>query len=416
MKRTIKSIVKLMSFGFIGLALLSCSKNETVPVNQDKAIGFNTYTGRAVSKADGSLIDKGTTTLLNGKQFVVFAYNTKTADWTGAVNNVFMKAVPVKYEGTTGDAADKIDASKYTYSPLRYWPNDEANNKLSFFAYYPYQGAGITPPQDGNGWGSYGFAAQTDPKNMIDFCLSEVAPNMTYNNTNSGQKGVVNMKFYHTLTMVKFQIKTDKDYNAYTTGDDTQDEPQVDAANSTVITLKSISLAGVKTTGTLTPVAVPTTENPAKAKWTAQAGATALNVFPASETGKALSTTAVFLPTGTEKDDAYLMVPQELGDDVIATVTYTVKTGSDAEVTNTAKVQLNLAKIVPAQGQPTEGIAEWKMNQNIVYTFVVGLQPIQFIAEVADWDPVTTATDFVIPTTPADNSGSGSGSGSGEGA
>ncbi|MBR6465962.1 MAG: fimbrillin family protein [Bacteroidales bacterium] len=324
------------------VAFASCSKSDVEKAAETKAIGFNGYTGRAVTKANASLIDKGTTELLSGSKFVVYAYNTGSAAWAKSVSDVFMNGVTVTYAG-----GGKTDPTKYTYTPLRYWPNDEANNKLTFFAYYPQGGTGITAPT--NGWGAYSFTAQTDPKNMVDFCLSEVAANQVYSSTNSGTDGVVNMKFYHTLTMVKFQVKTDADY----------------ATDGTTITLKSISLAGVKTTGTLTP-------DNTTAAWSAQAGATALDVCTADKT---LSTSAIFVPTGTEKNDAYLMVPQTLGDDVIATIVYEVKTGSDAAVTNTATVQLNTDATVKA----------WDMNKNIVYTFVVGLKPIKFTAEVADW-------------------------------
>ncbi len=347
MKMTIKSIFKLMGVAFISVAMLSCSKNESEPA-QTKAIGFNTYTGRAISKAGNSLINKGTTTLAEGAKFVVYAYNTKNAAWAGTVSDVFMNGVTVTYEG--GGATDP---DKYTYTPMRYWPNDEANNKLSFFAYYPQGGQGITAPT--NGWGGYSFTAQTNPKNMVDFCLSQVAADQTYTSTNSGTNGVVNMKFYHTLTMVKFKVKTDAAYTG------------------TTITLKSISLAGVKTTGTLTP-------SNTTAAWTNQDNAVAMDVFPAGS--KVLSTTDVFVPTGTEIDDAYLMIPQTLGDNVVATITYTVKTGDDAEVTNTATVKLNSDATVKA----------WDMNKNIVYTFVVGLRPIKFIAEVNDWADVQGAS------------------------
>ena len=153
------------------VAFASCSKNETAPV-QDKVLGFNAYTGRTVTKADASLIDKGTTTLLDGSKFVVYAYNTGSVAWAKSVSNVFMNNVTVTYAG--GGATDP---EKYTYSPLRYWPNDEANNKLTFFAYYPQGGTGITAAT--NGWGAYQFEAQTDPKNMIDFCMSQVAADQT---------------------------------------------------------------------------------------------------------------------------------------------------------------------------------------------------------------------------------------------
>ena len=331
------------------VAFASCSKNEAEPA-QNKALGFNAYTGRAITKADASLIDKGTTELLDGSKFVVYAYNTGSAAWAGSVSNVFMNDVTVTYAGGGAD-----NPAKYTYSPLRYWPNDEANNKLTFFAYYPQGGTGITAAT--NGWGAYSFTAQTDPADMIDFCMSEVAADQVYSNTNSGTDGVVNMKFYHTLTMVKFQVKTDADY----------------VTDGTTITLKSISLAGVKTTGKLTP-------DNATAAWSDLGGATALEVFPTGTLD--LSETEAFVPTGTEADDAYLMIPQTLGDDVVATIVYEVKTGSDDAVTNTATVKLNSDSKVKA----------WDMNKNILYTFVVGLKPIQFIAEVADWDDVQSAS------------------------
>lgn len=396
MKTTLKSIVKLMSFGFIGLALLSCSKNET-PSVQEKAIGFKAYTGRAVTKANSSLIDKGSTTLNSSSVFGVYAYNTGSAAWNpNTGGSLFMKDVAVTY--TSSDAPEgeqNYDPSKdpenYGYSPLRYWPNQESANKLSFFAYYPYSendgDNGITKPT--NGWGAYSFTAQTKPENMVDFCLSQVAENQTYSSTNSGTDGVVNMKFYHTLTMVRFLVKTDVDYSQ----------------NSTVVTLKSISLAAVKTTGKLTP-------STTSAGWASQNDAKAFDIFPASETGLALTATEKSLPSGgavtpatqstpiqTPTEDAYLMIPQDLGDDVVATITYTVKTGTsteEKEVTNIATVKLNSDANVQA----------WVMNKNIIYTFVVGLKPIKFIAEVADWADAQTVNIDVIST--PDNSGSGS--------
>lgn len=385
MKRTIKSIVKLMSFGFIGLALLSCSKSETAPVNQDKAIGFNTYTGRTVTKADASLIDKGTQVLPNGAKFVVYAYNTGSASWAGTVSNVFMKNVTVTYAG--GGATD---ATKYTYSPLRYWPNDEANNLLSFFAYYPANGDGIVPPaaategETSNGWGDYTFTVDTDPTKMVDFCVSEVAPNQKYSLTNHGNEGIVNMKFYHTLTMVKFQVKTDENPNA--------NPPYV--YTGTTITLKSITLAGVNTVGTLSPNNDHLTYD-----WSDATTPKEFNIFTSSEQnpGLIVNSTGAWLPSKTAvaegtpgpAKDAYLMIPQTLSDNVKATIEYTVQTEGDDAVTNTAVVTLN-----------TSDIKAWQKNKNIVYTFIVGLKPIKFIAEVADWDAVTGANfDIPVPTT-----------------
>lgn len=342
------------------VAFASCSKNDQ-PEQREAAIAFSSYTGRAISKADGSFIGKESTELPANSKFAVWAYNTGKTAWNdGPVTNVFMNNVEVTYAGQ-----GKADPSKYTYTPLRYWPNDEANNKLSFFAYYPAGGTGITAPT--NGWGAYTFTAQTTPATMVDFLFSEVAADQTYTHTNSQVNGVVNMKFHHALSMVKFKVNTDKEY-----------------ANTT-IKLVSIKVAGVKTVGTFTPQ----TASP-YGDWDGQTTAADFNVY--AGTPKTLTTTAEFLPTGTEATDAYLMVPQDLGADVIATITYSVKTGEDAEVTNIANVVLNTAK-----DKNNVAINKWKMNQNTVYTFTVGLKPIEFIAEVFDWD-AETVSGIKIPT------------------
>ena len=343
------------------MVFASCSKNDQ-PEQREAAIAFSSYTGRAISKADaGSFIGKGTTELIAGTKFGVWAYATGADPFDGTnTSNVFMNNVEVTYAG-----GGKDDETKYTYSPLRYWPNDEANNKLSFFAVYPFGATGLTAPA--NGWGDYTFTAQTNPANMVDFLFSEVAKDQTYSATNSGKKGVVNMKFHHALSMVKFKVNTDADY----------------AADGTVITLKSIKVAAVNTVGTFKP-AVTTPFG----AWSAQGTPAEFTVFNGT---KALTTTAVFVPTGTEANDAFLMVPQTLSDNVKVTVVYTVKTGSDAEIENTAEIVLNTA--LDSSKNP---ITAWNMNQNTVYTFTVGLKPIQFIAEVVDWD-AETVSGITIP-------------------
>ena len=343
------------------VAFASCSKNDQ-PEQREAAIAFSSYTGRAITKADaGSFIGKGSTALLDNSKFAVYAYATGANAFDGTnTSNVFMNNVEVTYAGGGADVE-----TNYTYSPLRYWPNDEANNKLSFFATYPSGATGLTAPS--NGWGAYSFTAQTAPASMVDFLFSEVAADQTYSSTNSGKKGVVKMKFHHALSMVKFKVNTDADY----------------AADGTTITLKSIKVAAVNTVGTFTPALA----SPFGA-WTAQGTPAEFTVFSGSQ---ALNTTAAFVPTGTEANDAFLMVPQTLADAVVATVVYTVKTGSDAEIENTASIVLNTAK-----DASNNAITAWNMNQNTVYTFTVGLKPIKFIAEVVDWD-AETVSGITIP-------------------
>ena len=68
------------------VAFASCSKNETPLVQEENnAIGFNSYAGRAVSKAGDTFIPEKQTWLNQGKAFGVYAYNTKAATFAPAM-------------------------------------------------------------------------------------------------------------------------------------------------------------------------------------------------------------------------------------------------------------------------------------------------------------------------------------------
>lgn len=347
------------------VAFASCSKNEN-PAAQDKAIGFRSYTGRSVTKADADyFVGKEKTALVLGKQFGVFAYNSGNASWTGGTDNIFMKDVPVKYKTEGADVP-----ANYEYSPLRYWPNDEANNKLSFFAYYPYGVTDIVVPE--KGWGDYSFTAQAEPADMVDFLLSEVEKDQVYSTNN----GVVPMKFHHTLAMVQFKIKT---------------TAEVVADANTKIELISATLKNINTKGDITPALAWS-----DVKWKNLGTPADYEIYPAG----ALELTAdeFTLPSGTTtkaEEDAYLMIPQTLPASTTTTegavleVVYKVTTtdGTETSVaTNTKTFDLCTAKV----GETA--IEEWKMNMSIIYTLVVDLKPIQFTASVTKWDDDQTST------------------------
>lgn len=359
------------------VAFASCSKNDAESVNKDKAIGFNTYTGRTVTKASSQyFVDKQKTALVLGTQFGVFAYNSGSAEWAGGTDNIFMKNVAVKYktEGAT-------TPTNYEYSPLRYWPNDEANNKLSFFAYYPYgDTTGITVPD--KGFDKFTFTVKNKPASMIDFLLSEVEKDQVYSTNN----GVVPMKFHHTLAMVQFKIKTTAD---------------VVADANTKIELVSATLKNINSKGEITPKVTWGTD----VKWANQGTPVNFNVYPAG--ALELTASEVTLPSGTAANDAFLMIPQELAestvvndvsqnDGAVLEVVYKVtttdpETQATSVITNTKTLDLCTATVPGNNNDPT-AVTEWKMNMSIIYTLVVDLKPIRFTAAVTVWDGDQTAT------------------------
>lgn len=103
------------------LGMVSCSNDTTFDVSSEVEVTFelansdgwnDIQTSRAVIVDNGKLASSG---------FGVFAYYAKqTPDF---MNNT-------KVYSTDG-------STKWTYSPVKYWPNNE-NDKLSFFAYAPY--------------------------------------------------------------------------------------------------------------------------------------------------------------------------------------------------------------------------------------------------------------------------------------
>ena len=334
--------VKVILFaGAAVLALAACSKNEVVETN-DHAIGFSNYAPKVVDgRADATFVNGND--LVSGKKFVVYGYNQKAADFSTTLNPTFMPGVEVTYNG--GNTLAK--AGSNTYSPTRYWPKDEANNKLAFYAYYPV--STYVVPTVTAGLGSYTVTVDTDPSENVDFLVADLVKDQVYSSTKG--TGAVMLNFKHQLAKVKFLVKTN-----------VTDE-------NTKVTLNSLTVKKVKTTGTLTP-AYGTEFSTA---WSDQ---TDPKDFPVYSSNMQLSATAVI------KDIAhtYLMVPQTLGNDVVATVVYTYQTGTDEAVTNTVNVKLN--DIMSGEA----AIASWEKNNYIVYTFTIGLQPIKFAATVSAWD------------------------------
>lgn len=342
------------------LVLGACSKNEVTSID-DEAIGFGTYAPTSVTKADGSYT--GTTTLKSGEKFVIYGYNQGVGNFATTLKPSFMNNVAVTY-GSNGN----VFASMNSYSPLRYWPKDEENNKLAFYAYYPQSGNVVpTVNAEDAGLGSYAFTVNSDITKQSDFMIAGLETDETYSKkagTVKTNPGVVALTFKHQLTKVRFAVKTDADYA------------------ETVIKVTSIKLSGVKTSGTLTPSYASATTTTA---WSAVAAASSAVTFTVPDVAVTLTTT--LQPAAEAAGDVYLMIPQTLGDDVKVEVVYTVQTDSDAIVTNTQSFNINTV-----QDAANAAITSWGMNKSIVYNIVIGLHPIIFTGTVSDWEDVTTGS------------------------
>lgn len=146
---------------FIGslaaLALMaSCSSSNddlnggaTTPQESNVPLTFSSYLGRtATTRAGATGVQTTSTLATNG--FGLFAYYTDNSSYGTSSTPNFM--YNTKVTGTPTDAP-----TSWTYSPLRYWPNEtgtdgngatsEGTDHLTFFAYAPY----VTPTDNSKG-------------------------------------------------------------------------------------------------------------------------------------------------------------------------------------------------------------------------------------------------------------------------
>lgn len=370
------------------VALSACSKNEIIEtinkVPEEVAIGFSNYTPKTLSKANDTYVSG--TTLVSGKHFGVYAWQTANGTFLDVTPGTpdFMNPVDVTWAGDTGSGETN------TYSPLRYWPSGDTPANLSFAAYYPYGGAGITAPTFATGVGTYAFTAQSAPADMVDFCVADVVNDQVYGSTNAGSsyKGTVKFTFKHQLTKVQFKFKTT--------------EAVSDDANTT-INLVEAKLNNVKTKGTLSAtyaLASPQGVNKlgtTTTAWSDQALAATPVVYdvtlntqdPSSSNKIELTKTASTVANA----DIFLMVPQAMVDKAgidpqYLEVTWEVITDG-VTTTNTQKLYFKNdvynGDDPDATGYAQEDI-DWGMNNFITYTITIGPKPIYFTAAVTGWD------------------------------
>ena len=372
------------------LALASCAKFETYNETNDELIpiAFSNYTPKALAKAGDTYVSS--TTLVDGKQFAVYAWQTAYGNFLGVNPGTpaFMNPAVVTWKG------DAEDGDGNTYTPVRYWPAGDTPSNLSFTAYYPYGGAGITAPTFTTGVGTYAFEAQNAPANMVDFLVADVVNDQVYEHTNktsAGYNGTVNLPFKHMLTKVQFKFKKADGLDAGTT-----------------IELVDAKLYNIKTKGTLTATYAQNASPAVNAlgttttTWGSQDFSDTPIVYDVTvNTANPEAGSAITLSTGAStvaNADIFLMVPQTMVAPEFSTtpnivanlsnkpqyllVTWNVTTGGET-VTNTKALYLD--QCTTTDGGNVQANIDWAKNQFVTYTITIGPKPIYFTATVTDW-------------------------------
>lgn len=332
--------------------LSACSQNEVFENHgQDNAIVFGTYAAlptKASNLVEGNAFP-------DGGKMGVFAYYTGTTAWDGTASPNFMYDQSVTKSG-----------SDYTYSPIKYWPNN-AGDQITFFAYYPHQAAGLswkdhtapTPAAYSNASVNLPvavFEVQAAAKDQVDFMYA-----IAKNQTKPAGNAAVQFTFQHALTQVNLQAKLaaelEKDNNS--------------TSSHTTVTITAIKLKNIYKTGTMDM----TKAAPA---WTATSNSADFTAVLSNASGVAIDgTTAQKVTADTE---TFVMMPQTLQSDAAIEVTYKVKTtdaalnGGSSEITNISETKLS---------------GTWAPNGNVLYTLTIGLDGVKVSAEVTEWDTQT---------------------------
>lgn len=197
------------------LTLVSCSSDDLDSFSdnssKNEAISFDGYLGRSAVAVNGSRGSVETVTNLHTDGFGVFGYQNSSATHSATESfdaNLFNNQ-KVTYDNTN---------SKWTYSPLKFWPSD---GHIDFLAYAPY-GAGTF--EDTYHLKFNVSETITDQKDLLwTNATSKITADIT--------KKKVNFQFHHALSRLGYTVNLTGDYSS---------NPE----NKATFTLKKITLAG----------------------------------------------------------------------------------------------------------------------------------------------------------------------------
>lgn len=350
------------------LTLVSCSSDDLDSVSdnssKNEAISFDGYLGRSAVAVNGTRGSEETVATLKANGFGVFGKYTSTE---GQASNLFDNQ-KVTYSTSTTE-------SKWTYSPLKFWP---ANGKIDFLAYAPYDKS--TTLTDGSKINN--FTVDEDIAKQKDLLwTNDMNHQITANITSAKEK--VKFQFHHALSRLGYTVKLTGDYSS----------------DDVTFTLKKITLAGSSTDATKGAFYISGTIDLSKPNkngdlWSNQVGKQKFDWF--SGEYKVTSSTAshpdkVDKGNRDQNEDYLFVIPQDFSktedgaDKLYVIVEYDVTYNSGTKTTITNKVykqitqkflqgtayKLNLTLGLPIEfdvdvtGDINAGVDGWGTDENI---------------------------------------------------
>ena len=360
------------------ICLLACSSEETTrtaeTTSQLRPIAFgDAYTVKPNRSSTIFTADKG---IPLGQSIGIYAYlhDAEGRNYSADIPNFMFNQ----------QATSRDDADYFSYSPLKYWPNDE-NSKVSFIAYFPYsngaaddgtrfdqESTGIQPLKANNAAGlpTFYFEVNNDIDKQVDFLVSDVIANMPKSRDseiNPGQpfndlsiKDRVTFLFKHMTAKVEFRIVADPDIHK----------------DIVSFSLSKLSLSDLCYSGTLTP-SYDTETGETDFAWVPRTNFTRNYDFKTYE--------------------PQLLLPQTLGNGVKLSVSYSITFKSDGTTyhyvngepvadqeytyTKSDEVLLNTMKRTGTD----EALTKWEHNHHYIYTIRLRANRIDFTGQVVEW-------------------------------
>lgn len=302
------------------LTLVSCSSDDLDSFSgnssKNEAISFDGYLGRSAVAVNGTRGSVENVNTLKAKGFGVFGNYIAGAGQTSDAN--FFKNQPVTCPGT-----------KWTYSPLKYWPT---NGHIDFLAYAPYvNGTELTDGSKINN-----FTVSETIANQTDLLWAKATGQITDNFEGTTNKKV-KFQFHHALSRLGYTVKLSGNYS-----------------DNATFTLKKITLAGSPdentkafyAKGTIDLAKTGTKEelsktNDPKGLWTAETSADNKQNFPWFDASYTVTSSTASHPTDPDSKSDYLFViPQDFSlttegaDKLYVIVEYDVTYKSGTKITN----------------------------------------------------------------------------------
>ena len=358
------------------MGLMGCSSEETTrtaEVGSQRPIAFgDAYTVKPTKSSAAFTGDKG---IPVGQSIGVYAYlhDTEGRNYSADIPNFMFNQQCIRRD----------DADYFSYSPLKYWPNDE-NSKVSFIAYFPYcnnadddgtrfdqesTGIRLLKGNSVEGLPTFNFTVKDNIDEQVDFMVSDVMANLPKSRDTENDPGQpfndltiqdrVKFLFKHMTAKVEFRIVADPEIHK-------------DIVN---FNLSELSVSNLLKSGKLTP------------SYDKNSGITSFAWSEQATTHNYDFTT--YKPQ--------LLMPQELTNDVKMSVSYTITFKSDGttyhydgttpvadqDYTYEKEDEIQLNKML--RTGTDEALTKWEPNHHYIYTIRLRANRIDFTGQVVEW-------------------------------